>query len=59
MRRYRVDNSVDGGLFFGRVSRRRIAVIAEAVAPVKPRGADMEALEWLFRASEDRNFRIA
>ena len=54
-----VDDCVEGRLLLGRASRGWIAVIAEAVVSVKPRGADMRALERLFGACEDWNLRIA
>src|SRR5277367_693195 len=59
MRFDRFDDGVRRVLFFRNAAWRRVAVIAQAVASVKPCGAYMRALQRLFRAYEHWHARIA
>src|SRR5271155_983778 len=55
----RVDDGFRSALFFRSAAWRRVPVIAQAIASVKPRRAYVRALQWLFRANEHRHLRIA
>ncbi len=55
----RVDDGRGSALIFRSAAWRRVAVIAQAITTVKPGRAHVRALEWLLRASEHRDVRIA
>ena len=52
-----VDDGVEGVLFFRSAAWGRVAVIAEAIAAVKPVGRGVCSLEWFFRAYKHRHLR--
>ena len=54
-----LDDRIDGTLLFRRASWRRVAVIPQAIASVKPGRAYMRALQRLLCPRKNRDFRIA
>src|ERR1700722_14342427 len=48
----RVDDRIASALFFRSAAWRRVAVIAQAIASVKPGRAYMRALQWFLRGRE-------
>ena len=54
----RVDNGIVSDLSLRSATWRWVAVIAEAVAPVKPGSAYMRALQWMLRAGKHGDVRI-
>jgi len=54
-----LDNGIDRVQFLRRLARRRIVVVPQPVAPVKPTRVLVGAKQRFFRAREDRNIRTA
>ena len=54
-----VDDGIGGTLLFGNVARRRVAVIAHAIAAVKPIGGGMCSCEGFLRAYKHRHLGTA